>query len=130
MKFKIRSIPRFEFELTEAQVSMLVTASALHYDYTCRSLSMERSIVAGSPHGLLVSWHNIQQAAIKYPECGPATLEATWRELDLCLKCMEGPLPGLQYERERVETTLAFNRMMNCWRAYETIAGTIEGETT
>lgn len=132
MKFKIHSIPRFEFELTEAQVSMLVTASALHYDYTCRSLSMDprNSFTRGGPEGLLVGWHNIQQGAIEYPECGPPTLEATWRELDLCLKCMESPLPNRQYEQERLQTTWAFYQMMNRWRAYETVAGAIEGETT
>lgn len=129
MKFTIRSVPRFEFELTEAQVAMLLRASTLHYDYTCRSLSMPPTIVSGSPQGLLVGWHNNQEATRAYPDCGPATLEATWRELDLCLKCMEFPLPNRAYDTERMQTTLAFHQMMNAWEAHYKAHGMIEGET-
>lgn len=127
MKFTIRSVPRFEFELTREQLVMLTRASTLHYDYTCRSLSGPWQ--PGMSAGLLVGWSNIQEAARLYPEAGPATLEATWRELDLCLKCMEFPLPNRAYDKERVQTTLAFHQMMNAWQAHDKAYGTIEGET-
>lgn len=129
MKFTIRSIPRFEFELTHEQLVMLTRASALHYDATCRSLCDTPIVGGGNPRGLLVGWNNIQEGVRAHPDCGPATLEATWRELDLCLKCMEFPLPNRAYDTERMQTTLAFHQMMNAWRAHETVAGAIEGET-
>lgn len=127
MKFTIRSVPRFEFELTREQLVMLTRASTLHYDATCRSLSGPWQ--AGTSAGLLVGWSNIQEAARLYPQAGPATLEATWRELDLCLKCMEMPLPRRAYDAERFQLTYDFHCMMNAWEAHHKTYGMIEGET-
>ena len=127
MKFTIRSVPRFEFELTREQLVMLTRASTLHYDATCRSLSGPWQ--PGTSAGLLVGWNNIKQSGHLCPEWDPPTLEATWRELDLCLKCMEFPLPDRAYEKERVRTTLAFRQMMDAWEAHHKALGKLEGET-
>lgn len=129
MKYEIRTSPTFEFQLTQRQLVMLTRASAHHYDATCRSLSEPRREGGSRPQGLLVGWANIQEAGREFPECGPAILTATWREVDLCLKCMEWHLPNRAYDKERVRLTQAFRQMLTAWTQCQAGIGHLKGET-
>jgi len=127
MKFHIRLVPRFRFELTPAQLTMLTKASEMHYDASCRGLSLRPTPGASASTGLLLGWRNAHDWAATSGD--PAILEASWRDLDLCLKCMEWPLPDGEHEADRRQVSSAFFQMMTAWTTFALNADMLVGET-
>ena len=76
MKIEIRGKPIFLFSLTGEQLGLLIALSKAHYDSTCRAAS-ERG-------GFIYGW----SAELELDPI--AKFSATWRQLDLCLKILEG----------------------------------------
>jgi hypothetical protein len=86
MQFTVRGEPRFEFRLTREQVDVLVKMSFRHYDSTCRAASAN----AHPQIGVIGRWANQLEYEKDWPVDVPLTpMEASWRELDLCLKVLE-----------------------------------------
>lgn len=76
MKFEIVGRPDFWFHLDPAQLKVLISLSNVHYDATCRA--------AASVGGFIYGWKNSL-------DWNPATkVKGAWRELDTCLKILEG----------------------------------------
>jgi len=128
MKFHIRLVPRFRFELTPAQLAMLFAASQHHYDAACRGLSLRPGPWSSPSAGLFVGWRNEHEGAAVLGS-DPPILEASWRDLDLCLKCMEWPLPDREFEAERKQVSSAFRQMMTAWTTFALTADMLVGET-
>lgn len=76
MKIKICAQPKFYFQLNAEQIAVLMQLSREHYDGVCKS--------AGQDRGFIFGWNNWYQVQ---PE---SEQSASWRELDICLKIMEG----------------------------------------
>ena len=90
MKAILTAKPVFNFTLTRAHVDLLTRLSAVHYDSVCKA--------AGCVGGFLYGWNNQQQQALEQQEAAPE-LSATWRQLDTCMKILEGG----QYEMYRAD---------------------------
>lgn len=83
MRIDIIGQPTFRFELTVNQVLSIRTCAINHYDTLCRKSGM----VGGFVYGWVV------QASFE----NPTTVSATFRELDLTCKILEGgSLLGLE----------------------------------
>ena len=76
MKVEIYGKPEFWFALTDNQMAVLETLSAVHYDGVCKD--------ATKGGGFLFAWKN---ARTDVPAIG---LRASFREIDTCLKILEG----------------------------------------
>lgn len=100
MNFIITGRPEFTFSLTDAQFMSLIRLSGAHYDATCRA--------ASSLGGFIYGWGNIRTLGDP-----AAQLRATWRELDLCCKILEGA-PQLEPDLYRVarELSISFRAML------------------
>ena len=76
MKIEIQGRPVFQFELTHHQATQIKHCAINHYDQTCR--------YAGIVGGFVYGWVN----ATSFSE--PCTVSATFRDLDLTCKILEG----------------------------------------
>lgn len=79
MKIAIRGSPLFDVPLTAEHAEVLIECAAAHYDATCRAAGSE---------GFLVTWHRLLTPFMSVEPL--ARVEATWHELDCCLKILEG----------------------------------------
>lgn len=80
MKFEIVGRPEFRFSLTLAQIGMLIDRSSHHYDMVCRAASAQEP-----ERGFLRVWDVCTRLNEGY------VIQATWRQLDTCLKVLEYP---------------------------------------
>jgi len=94
VEIKISSTPVFNFKLTIHQIQLLRGLSKNHYDATCRE--------AYAVGGFMYGWFN----SVKFNE--DFLLTATFRQLNITLKCMEmvSHLP--------IETRVELNEIRDC----------------
>lgn len=87
MKYTITGTPKFWFRLNMFQVKQLIKCSKLHYDGVCRAASEKASYVWAGNNGFLTIWlmHAKQRSE----------LSASWHDIDISLKIMENPPPGV-----------------------------------
>jgi len=110
MDIKIQGVPQFTIEITIPQIDVLIKMARRHYDMTCR----EAGAAGHGPQGFLVQWHRIISSYKEWP-CEGVTpyIQASFRELDTCLKIMEYT-PTLSDEDHviRDQLTLWFHRAL------------------
>ena len=76
MKIEINGRPQFNFTLTDEQMAVLTLLSDLHYDAACKMANMVGGFIYG--------WRNARHHKSN------AQLRASFREVDTCLKILEG----------------------------------------
>jgi hypothetical protein len=83
MKIFIQGVPHFHWQPTHAHIALLTALSGMHYDARCK----EASCVGGFIYG----WKNCVLLAETEASDDAVTVNATWNQLDTCLKIMEMP---------------------------------------
>ena len=68
--------PVFDFTISAQEIEMLVDLSTRHYDATCK--------MASALGGFIYGWRNMAAGHVA------VAVSATWRDLDLCCKILEG----------------------------------------
>lgn len=96
MKIGISGQPVFWFALTDEQMAVLDHLSALHYDGVCRG--------ATKVGGFIYGWKNAR-AGSEEESRKRTILKASFREIDTCLKILEGLMhpPGNMPEAQQIE---------------------------
>lgn len=103
MKIEITAVPKFHLSLSYPDATFLSELAAMHYDATCKN--------AGRLGGFLYGWINHLTLADAC-EAADTTVDATWRELDICLKILENT--GTDEQRDRASALrMAFRRAMD-----------------
>ncbi len=88
--------PEATFTMNAEEAAILLEASQLHYDHTCKMASAEG--------GFIATWHRMTTQ-----EGMPASwrsLTGEFRQFDTALKCLEFPLPSLTAEQKEVSSNL------------------------
>lgn len=99
MLIEVSAQPEFLIPLNLEQVDILMELSANHYDSTCRAAGKRGETF--EQQGFIYGWRTIISAYVNTPvipdfnpmdETGKQTVrvKATWRQLDLVLKILEG----------------------------------------
>jgi hypothetical protein len=87
MHIQITAKPQFSLTPTREQLNLLIRMSEMHYDHTCKMMSVGRG--TGAPvNGLFVIWDHSITMQEENPEHA-AVCHATFRDLDLVLKVCE-----------------------------------------
>ena len=96
MKATIRAKAVFDVPMTDEELRVLAALSAAHYDGTCRAASQDG--------GFLRGWRNRCDWLLEDKQpLGDFQVNASWRELDLLLKCLE----GARYLRKPADVMIA-----------------------
>jgi hypothetical protein len=91
MKVFVRGAPHFELELTDDQLRVLTRCAESHYSAECKN--------AAKRGGFIFGWNNRRQLATGnvariiaggFPIAHPITYSASWANLDVATKCLEG----------------------------------------
>lgn len=116
MNIEITGTPAFHLPLTPIHIDVLMRLSDLHYDVTCKA--------ASKLGGFLYGWNN----AITWKEQNREpdddtkyTVQADWRDLDICLKIMEitymrGWFDAMESSHSRANIQTAVNDLEQSFR--------------
>lgn len=99
MKVEMKAMPKFWFNLTPDQLKALNFLSKVHYDWVCKSASMERGFIYG--------WTN----QLDYNPT--AMVSASWGEIDTCIKICEGMMSHFDGYEHMKELDVAFRSMLD-----------------
>lgn len=109
--FRVVGRPEFRFDITKAQLDILLRCSSVHYDMTCSD--------ASRVGGFLYGWNNLMACAAELtPPKTIAQVTATLRELDTLCKILEMPPPDVD-KREAAGMIMSFYdvlRFASGWR--------------
>lgn len=81
MKIEMTASPVFRFALNDKQLEVLIKCSSHHYDMVCKD--------ASKVGGFIYGWKNSMDF---HKDLGDGYLpcKASWRDLDCCMKILEG----------------------------------------
>ena len=96
---------KVKFQLTLEEMDILMACSECHYDGRCKfaSFKNEKDPLAS---GFLVGWQGRMRMNHARPDLRPMEIVATSRELDSCMKILEGA--GMRFMSEPEKVKLAW----------------------